>query len=123
GADIVGETVYVNLVKSQLGLGTVKDLGHKEVKDPERTFNQGKTFELKFTEVSSDDYEFPSIYVTRSGASVLPYVTKEDTEEIVIEALPLPLKEVAGVMTAHSFLDDDQKIQLVLYDGLQNTLN
>lgn len=123
GVDIVENTVYIDLVKNQAGRGPVKKLNHKEVMEPERTFNQGRTFELKFSEISSDQYEFPSLFIDRSGASVLPYVLKSDTEEITIEAIPLPLKTENGTTSAHGFLDDKQRLQLVLYNGLNEGMN
>src|SRR5690606_4358157 len=89
----------------------------------ERTFNQGKTFELKFTDVDSDIYEFPSIYIDHTGITQSPYVAKEGTEEIIIDAVPLPLKTESSVRTAHGFIDDKQKIQLVLYNGFNGGLN
>jgi len=123
GVSIEGNTVYINLVRNMLGKGTPKDLSHKEVMEPERTFNQGKTFELKFTEVESDDYDFPSIYIDHNGITQSPYVTKEGTEEIIIDAIPLPRKTENSVLTAHGFIDDNQKIQIILYNGLVSGLN
>lgn len=123
GISIEENTVYIDLVKDQLGKGVPKDLSHKEIMEPERTSNQGKTFELKFTEIQSDVYDFPSIYIDHNGATQLPYVAKEGTEEIIIDAVPLPRKSEGGVLTAHGFLDDKQKIQLVLYNGTTGGLN
>lgn len=123
GVNIVEDTVFIDLVKNQMGKDPVMDLTHKEVKEPERTFNQGKTFELKFSEISSDLYEFPSLFVDRTGTTPAPYVVKDDTEEILIEAIPLPRKTESSVLTAHGFLDDKQKLQLVLYTGLNSGLN
>ncbi len=123
GVSISGNVVSIDLVKNQIGKTAVKDLSQREVMEPERSFNQGKTFELKFTEIESADYEFPSFYIDHNGITQSPYVAKEGTEEIIIHAVPLPLKSKNTVLTAHGFLDDKQKIQLVLYDGLIGTLN
>jgi len=120
---ITGDTVKIDLVKNLIGRGTPIDLSHKEVREPERTFNQGKTFELKFTEIDSDVYKYPSVYVNSNGVTQTPYVPKEGTEEIIIDAVPLPLKSEDGVVTAHGFIDDNQKLQLVLYAGLTSGMN
>lgn len=123
GIDIIDDKVYMNKVVNELGKGTPKDLSHKEVMEPERTFNQGKTFELKFTEIDSKDYEFPALYIDNNGVTQSPYVPKEGSEEIIIDAVPLPRKSENGILTAHGFLDDKQKLQLVLYTGLTGSLN
>lgn len=122
-ADIVGNIVYMNRVQNQLGKGKVKDLSHKEVQEPRRTTNQGKSFELKFSEISSEEYSFPSMYIDRKGYTLEPYTKKSDTEEILIEAIPLPRKTQQSITTAHGFLDDQQKIQIILYEGLTGALN
>lgn len=121
--DITGTVVTMNLVSNQIGLGPKKDLQEFEVKKPERRFNQGKTFELKFQDVQSDVYTFPSIYVDANGVHQSPYIKKEETQEILIDAIALPLKQSGAVLTADGFIDDNTKFQIVLYNGLINSLN
>lgn len=123
GVDIQGTTVYMDLVTNKMGKGTVKDLRHTEIKEPPRLPNAGKTFELKFSDISSEIYEFDSIYITNNGVTSSPYVAKEGTEQITIEAVPLPLKSASAILTAHGFLDDKSKLQLVLYNGLTSGMN
>ncbi len=120
---ISGTVVTMNFIQDQIGKGPVKDLRDFEVKNPERIFNQAKTIELKFTQVESDDYTFPSILIGINGVEQSPYVKNDDTEEITIDAVALPLTTIGAVRTADGFLDDDSKIQIVLYDGLQGGLN
>lgn len=94
-----------------------------EVKEPERNFNQAKTFTLGFFEVDSKEYTFQSIFIDRNGFKPTPFITNPDTDDIVINALPLPLKQKAEILTAHGFLDDDSKAMVVLYGGLTGSLN
>ncbi|HUI32040.1 MAG TPA: hypothetical protein VLY84_00355 [Dysgonamonadaceae bacterium] len=99
------------------------NLEAQEVKEPERNFNQAKTFTLGFFELDNKEYNFPSLFITKNGSQISPYVKNADTDDIVINALPLPLKLHGDVTTAHGFLDDDSKPQVVLYDGLTGGLN
>ena len=94
-----------------------------EVKFPERNFNQGKTFTYGFFEVDSEEYNFPNLLIGNDGYQVAPFTKNDDTEEIVINALPLPLKQKGEVLTAHGFLDDNSKALVVIYEGLTGGLN
>lgn len=102
---------------------TVISLVEFEVEEPERNFNQAKTFTLGFFEFDNKEYSFPSIFIDNSGYVPSPFVKKENTEEIVINGLPLPLKQHGEITTAHDFLDDNSKVLLVLYDGTTGGLN
>lgn len=102
---------------------TVMDLTLFEAKEPERNFNQAKTFTLGFFDFDNKEYALPSIFIDKDGYKLSPYVKKPDTVEIVINGIPLPLKQKGEVLTAHGFLDDDSKLLLVLYDGLTSGLN
>ena len=121
--DIKDNVVTMNLVSKQIGLGPKKDLQPFEIKKPKRIFNQGKTFELKFQDVTSDEYTFPSIYVDVNGTHQSPYIKKEETQTISVDAIALPLKHVGDISTADGFVDDNTKLQLVLYNGLVNGVN
>lgn len=102
---------------------TINNLVPFEAKEPERNFNHAKTFTLGFFEVDNTEYKFPSIFIDKNGYKLSPFVKKDDTEEFIINALPLPLKQKGEIITAHGFLDDDSKALVVLYDGLTGSLN
>ena len=121
--DVTGTVVTINKINKQLGKGKKVSLKEYEVKYPERNFGQGKSFVLKFQDVSSENYEYKSVYVDINGYSLSPFTKKDDTKEIIINALPLPLKQKGDVITADGFLDDNSKMQLVLFDGLQGGEN
>jgi hypothetical protein len=98
------------------------DLSPFEVATPERNFNRGKTFEFKTFDYDSQEYPQPKIFIFNNGYIVNNYTKNDDTEEIVVNAIALPRK-VFGVQTAHDFLNDNSKLQLVLYSGLTGGLN
>ena len=124
GTTIIGNTVYINKkVPKKQPNQSVFNLEPFEVQYPERIFNQGKTFTLGFFDVNSDEYDFKSIFINNSGYQLSPYTKNDDTEEYVINALPLPLKQKGTIVTAHGFLDDKTKAQVVLYNGLVGGLN
>lgn len=123
----VNNEVSINYIKDLDNKRDAINLSDKEVQFPERIKNSGKSFELKFQEVESENYKFSSIYFDRDGSRPSPYVKKENTTQLIIDALVLPLKSQDNVITADGFLDDNGRLQLVKYqgiaDGVNNTLN
>ena len=92
-----------------------------EVKHPEIYFNQGKSFVFKFQKINTEafpEYQYPEIYIDINGHVQTPFIKKDNTEEITIEALPLPLKTVGGYISAHDFLDDKNMLFIGMYNGL-----
>ncbi len=123
GYDIEGGSVSIN----KKNIATVNnqnavDLSPFEVSSPERNFNKGKTFVFKQFEFEHPEYKSQKILINNNGYVINEFTTPQDAEEITVNAIALPLKSV-GVKTAHGFLDDYSKLQLVLYDGLTNGLN
>lgn len=113
----VGKTMYVNYIENQLSILDAKDLSDFEVKSPQRLFSRGKSYHLKFQDVSSDDYTFESVFVSINGVVTSNIETTEDTSEIIINAIPLPILNRNNVITAHHFVDDDSKLKVILYEG------
>lgn len=118
-----GNIMYFNYIENQLNTSPVKSLQNFEVKKPQRFSNKGKSFLLKFQDVSSEDYTFLETYVDNNGATSSGIVTREDTSEIIINAIPLPIINRNGIITVHHFLDDSSKIKTILYDGTIAALN
>lgn len=115
-----GSTMYMNYIENQLTVANSKSLKDFEVKLPKRLPTQGKSFLLKFQEVSSEeDYVYEEVYVDVKGVSSSGFIKQEDTAEIIINALPLPVIYKNNVSTAHHFLDDASKLKVVLYEGAQ----
>lgn len=123
GYTIDGTTISIDKRKTtNLDTTQAVDLTNFEVKSPERNFNRGKTFEFKTFDYESEDYPQQKIYIDNAGYTIQNYTKNDDTEEIVVNAICLPLK-VFGIKTAHDFLDDNAKLQLVLYSQLTGGLN
>ena len=122
-ASFDNNVVTMNKIVTQLGTTPVVDLSTKEIKEPEVETNQGNQYELKFQEINSEDYEFQSVLVDANGIVQSPYTKEEDAEEILIDAIPLPLKMDGGVRTADGFMDDKSKLQIILYNGLSGGIN
>jgi len=123
GYDIEGSVITVNKKKVE-NVSTTNSISllDFEVQYPERNFNRGKTFILKTFDFQSEEYQAQQIFINNSGYIINNFEKNDDTEEIVINAIELPLK-INGVSTAHGFLDDNTKVQMVLYGGLANSLN
>lgn len=102
---------------------TIFNFTEFEVEKPERNFNRGKTFTLEFFKHEHPDYSFPAMYIDNDGYKLSPFIKRDDTDEIIINGLPLPLKPKGDIVTAHGFLDDTSKAFIVLYDGLTGGLN
>jgi hypothetical protein len=123
GYDIIDNEVIINKKKiAQLDNSSAFNLSTFEVATPEINFNRGKSFVFKTFEYTSDEYISQKIFINNDGFIVNNFTKNDDTEEIIVNAIELPLKTF-GVRTAHGFLDDFSKVQLVIYAGLTNSLN
>lgn len=123
GIDIIGNEVHVNFIQNQIRAEQEIDLSSFEVKKPRRKFNKGMSFLMQYDTVESKDYKFLPAFQNSLGVSNSGFKKDEKTNEININALPLPLKVNNGVQTAHGFEDDKSKIYMLLYSGLRNGLN
>lgn len=119
------DEIHVDFVESKINLKDSFDLRNFEVPRPIRMPQKGMSFLLQFQEVDTGntDYKFLPVYHAQDGVRDAGYVTNEKTNEISINALPLPLASRLGILTAHSFVKDEAKPFFVLYDGLKNNLN
>lgn len=115
--------VEMNKIQSQMKGPAVVDLSDKEVKEPIRNFYQDITFLLQFQEQNTEEYTFAKVFVDASGSRTSSFVKREDTNEITINGIPLPLKQQGAVNTAHLFIDGKSTIALSIYTGLKNGLN
>lgn len=112
-----GNTMYFNYIEKQLDVTDAKDLTDKEVRQPRRVPGRGKSFLLKFADITSEDYIYDEVFVDLNGAIYSSIETNEDTSEIIIDAIPLPLATKSNIVTAHHFVDDDSKLKVILYEG------
>src|SRR5690606_10467146 len=94
-----GNELWMNLIKNDIEARPVLDLSAYEVKFPKRKFNKGNSFLMKYQDVESEDYKYAEVFQNRDGVVTQGYVKNEKTAEIVINALPLPLKVNNGVQS------------------------
>lgn len=115
--------IQLNFVEDHINFSNTVDLSNYQALKPVMSFQKGMSFLLKFQDVDSETYKFLPVYHSLNSVMNEGYVTDEKTNEININALPLPLAYRKGVLTAHSFLKDNAKPLFVIYNGLQNELN
>jgi len=121
--DYNSTTAYLNFTQEDIDLARLKDFSAFEIMEPLRKLQKGYSYVLKFQDVNSKEYSFVPVYHSYDTISNSGYVVNEKTTEIQINGYPLPLAFRNGVQTAHAFEESNDKIQLVIYDGLTSGLN
>lgn len=119
----VGNEIRMNFIKTEIDNAEVFDLSMYEVANPPRKFTRGISFLLKFQDVKTDEYTFNPVYHSFEQIATSDFKTDEKTNEINVNALPLPLAVRNDIQTAHAFDTDETKIYAVIYDGLTSGLN
>jgi len=112
-----GSTVFLNFINEQLPVIDAVDISEFEIEEPRRVFSKGDTYLLKFQDVNSEEYTFDSIFMKQGEVFINDYTTNDDTEEIVINGIPLPVVTKKNITTADHFMDDNTRIKLILFDG------
>lgn len=108
----------INSVNEQLENAEIISLEKFEVPRPKISYTKGDTFLLQFKEVgSSDEYLWDKIFVDQGGMVIDSYNKDENTTEIIINGLPLPIADKKGVLTADHYVDDEQLVKLIIFDG------
>lgn len=121
--DYQNSTAYLNFVQEDIDLARLKEFNLFEVMEPLRKLQKGNSYVLKFQEVNSKEYSFVPVCHSFDTISNSSFVTNEKTTEIQINGYPLPLAFRNGIQTAHAFEESNDKVQLVIYDGLTSGLN
>ena len=117
-----GNEIWINLVQNEVINSEIEDISDLEVKELTRKFEQSKSFVLKY-EGEYDDYQFTQVYADENGFIINDFEKKENTTEITINGIPLPLIEVDGIRTAVQITDSTDKIMLVKFPGLTENEN
>ncbi len=113
----------MNKIQNKRQTANKINLEDYEVKDPIRNFYQDNTFLLQFQDIDSDVYSFAKLFVEANGSKTSSFIKRDDTKEITMNAVPLPMKQQGAVSTAHLFVDNENKLVLTIYPGLLNGLN
>lgn len=118
-----GNEIHINFIQEEKKRQSIIDLSPFEIKTPRRKFNRGTSYILKFQDVENKEYKWLPIYKSISTTLTDNYKKDEKTNEIIIDALPLPLTVRNGIQTTHAFSTDNSKLFIVMYDGLKSGLN
>lgn len=117
-----GNEIWMNLIQNEVVSSEIVDISEFQPPGKIRKYEQAKSFLLQY-EGEYEDFEFNKIYADRDGFSVNEFTKSENTEEITINGIPLPLSTQDGITTAIQLSDDSSKLMLVKYTGLQNGEN
>src|SRR5690606_35689399 len=118
--NIQGSDVYMNYIESQLNIKEAINLSKFEIQYPRKRLKQSESFLLKFADFDSKEYTYYPVYVDVNGSRTSKFTQTDDTNEIKIQALPLPILYRSGVLTAFAIEDGQSKMTLLLYDGLNS---
>lgn len=117
---IVGNSVYMNFIK--IDRSNSIDISNYEVPEPLQTFNDERSFELKYTDgASNKEHLYNSLFIDSSGYKVNNYAVNKNTEPISIDLLPYPLLNRNSINTAYAYDDENSKLRLVFFDHTVNS--
>lgn len=116
--DIVGQTVVMNKILSEINTNDSILLNNLEVKEPTRRFQSGLSFLHKFADIDSKLFSYKKVFQNRLGVFTENFKEDKKTNTIEVNGLPLPQYNRTGITTAYEFDGSDNKLYLVDYDGL-----
>lgn len=114
--------IWMNLIQNEVSDSEAVDVTEFEPPKRQRKFEQAKSFVLQY-EGEFEDYDFTKIFIDQKGYLINDFQVKENTTEININAIPLPVETIDGITTAVQISDDAAKLMLVKYNGLVSGQN
>lgn len=111
--------IWMDYIESQINFENAIDLSDFEV-IPERTYNKGTSFLLKFAEASDVVNNHQEMFFNTDGYSSANFTKDDKTTEIQIAAFPLLNSFRNGVQTAYAIESEKSKMYAVLYEGLNS---
>lgn len=117
-----GNEVWVNLVENEVLQSETVDVSEFEPISKTRKYEASKSFLLKY-DFDDEEYHFKQIYATRTGFEIDEFAKSENTQEVNINGIPLPISTHGSITTAVQVTDDAAKLMLVKYPGLTNGEN
>lgn len=121
--------IWMNLIQNEVENAEVVDISEYDVKRPPRRFEQSKSFLLQYEGEYEEKYKYDKIYADRTGYKINDFVKSENTTELNINGIPLPIDTIRfpgddfDITTAVQLTDDSAKLQLVKYNGLHQGQN
>lgn len=115
--DLRGKEIWMNFIEGQINYDNPFNLSQFETV-PVRTYNKGASFILQFADAIDVINNHPKMFFNSSGYSDNNILKDDKTDEISIQAFPLPNAFRNGVQTAYAIESEKNKVYAVLYDGL-----
>lgn len=117
---VLGKNVYMNKVSRQIQQrDQAFDFSEFDVLDPVMTFNDARSYELKFADGDkNEDYPYQSLYITQDEVLQAPYSLSKDATQINIDALAYPEKSYQGYRSAFAFDEEKSKLRIVSYKSM-----
>lgn len=127
GLEPVGSDIYMNFIEDEVNYKYAVNLSayEKMLSEVKKEFKSGNSYLLKYKDVDSEDYSYDVAFQNKDEIVYNDESVDDDTEEIELNALPLPQKNIDGIETAFDFENGgDSELCFVLYAGLnENELN
>lgn len=106
---------FINLEKS-----TATDLSKYDIEEPLETFNDERTYEMKYTEGDNEKVKYDKLFVQSSGNVLNDYTIENSTTQINFDLLPLPMLNRHSINTAFAY-DSSESLRIVFYDHLADS--
>lgn len=106
--------VFMNKISLSSREGAI-DISKSDIEEPLRTFNDERSYEIKFADGDNPTYKYDSLFIDKNGVKTNVYKINKNTSEISIDVLPYPVITRNGVTTAHAFDDESSKLRLIFF--------
>lgn len=124
--NLEGNNVYMNFIEDNINYKNAFDLSKTEILRPQNKYHIGKSFVLKFQDIEDERFSYKQVFQSKDEVKYSEISKDDKTEEITVQALPLPNYQLNenGVTTSFAFEQGESRVFVVLYSGLnQDTLN
>lgn len=118
----IGNEIHLNYLQKTFTTSEIIDIHKKCPPDKNKTFHTGDSYLLQFENVNSIKYNFEKIYIDKDGYTI-DKDASEQTNEITIKGIPLPITSLQGRTTADLFDENQNRVNLVLFGGLKDNKN
>jgi hypothetical protein len=106
--------ISMNFIESKIDRTAAVDLSKYDIEEPELLYHEDREFELSFTDGDlNETYKYDSAIINKSGITINGTAASDETNQIKIDALPLPVITRNGITTAFSFDDQTSKLRVV----------
>lgn len=121
--NVIDKLAIMNPIEYEINYRNTEDLQFTEIKKPIRKFSEGTSFLLKFADIDNKDYKFLPVFHSKETVVNSNFITNEKTTTIEINGLPLPILTKNNSQTAYALEQNDAKVYLVAYSGLNSSKN